>query len=99
MFTVKTPYATYTNCVWHISGKGKYTRYDIFNDEGAVMTINVPGYGKSATVVAIKDYSENKGTMALLTKHKLIKRIVDYIPSGFVVLPVVELDIDKLKAM
>lgn len=99
MFTLKTPYATYTNCVWHISGKGKYTRYEIIDEDGPVMTVNVPGYGKSDTIVAIKDYSENRGTMALLTKHKLIKKIHGYIPSGFVVLPLVELDVEKLKAM
>ena len=99
MFTLNTSFATYKNCVWHISGKGKHTRYEIFDDEGPVMTVNVPGYGKSASIVAIKDYNENQGTMALLKKHNLIKKIHGYIPSGFVMLPLVELDVDKLKAM
>lgn len=100
MFSINTEFAKYDDCVWNISGKGKYTRYEIFSvNDGPIMTVNLPGYGVSETVVAVKDYSENAGTMNFLKKHNLIKKSHGYKISGFVLLPIVELDLEKLKAM
>ena len=99
MFTLKTMYGSYENCVWGIRGKGKNIRYEIYGDDGPIMTVNVPGYGKSDKIVAIKDYSENAGIMSFLEKHGLIKQVHGYVSSGFVLMPLVELDIKKMEAM
>ena len=99
MFELHTAYGHYNNCTWNIEGSGKHTCYEIINDEGSIMTVNVPGYGKSDTIVAIKNYSENEGIMDFLKIHGLIKKIHGYVPSGFVKMPLVELDIEKLKSM
>lgn len=100
MFTYNSPYANYDDCIIDISGSGKFTRYDLVSlSEGPITTINLPGYGESETVVAIKDYSENIGMMKFLSKYKLIKRVLHYKPSGFVMLPIVELNLEKIKEM
>ena len=100
MFSINTKFARYDNCVWNIRGKGKETRYEIFSmNDGPVMTVNVPGFGLSETVVAIKSYGENVGTMEFLEGNGLIKKHHGLKISGFAILPIVELDLERLKAM
>ena len=103
MFKYKNVFrTTFNNCVWHKRGTGvkrNQVLYEIFDDEGPVACINIPEYGKSETIVAIKDYSENTGMMEFLAKHGLVKCIVGHRYSGFACIPIVELDIDKMEEM
>lgn len=51
------------------------------------------------SIVAIKDYSENAGTMDFLKNLGVVKQEIGKISSGYVMLPVVELDVEKLMSL
>ena len=100
MFTLQTKWGETDNCFIVKHGKGKNVRYDIFNDElGPMATLNLPGYGKSETVVAFKDYSENEGLLDWAKKVKLVKKWICSIPVGYTCADLVELDTKVLKSM
>ena len=81
-------------------GIGKNTRYTLFSpEEGPVAVINIPSMNKSETVIAVKDYSENAGMLDALQEAGVVKEIVSYEQSGFVNIPIVEIDQAKMLAL
>lgn len=63
------------------------------------MKINIPNFDKSHDVLAIKNYSENEGLLRLLKKKGVVIEQVGEIESGFVTIPLVKIDIEKLMAL
>ena len=54
----------------------------------AMATVNLPDVDIAEDEVAIKDYSENEGMLAALTRHKIVGRPLRYVQSGFVSIPI-----------
>ena len=107
MFKFKTRFGEYDKCEFIKEGEGTHTRYSIFSKDeenyGPIIKLNLPGYTddlkddyRREDVVAVFDYSENKGTMDFLEKIGVAKRTFGYLQSGFVEIPVVEIDAEKL---
>ena len=87
----------YVDCIIIKSGKGRHVRYDVVSRAtGPICTINIPEYGRSEDVIAIKDYSENEGVVEWLEKNKIIISVIDVVYSGFVSAPIVKIDADRL---
>lgn len=107
MFTYKSKWSNYEQCEFVKQGSGIHTRYSILSrQEGPICDLNLPGYTsglakcyQTESVVAIKDYSENAGTLNFLKKMGVVKQEIGRISSGFVQIPVVELDVDKLMSL
>lgn len=107
MFTYKSRWGDYKECEFVKSGSGIHTRYSIFSrEDGPICDLNIPGYTSGLakcyqreSIVAIKDYSENAGTMDFLKNLGVVKQEIGKISSGYVMLPVVELDVEKLMSL
>ena len=88
------------NCNVIKEGVGKNTRYSLFSpEEGPVAVINIPSLNKSETVIAVKNYSKNAGMLEALQEAGVVKEIVGYKKSGFVNIPIVEIDQAKMLAL
>lgn len=99
MFTLKTKYGNYKDCRIITKGSGKYTRYEIWdNENGSIVNVNLPGYGESETVIAI-DHNFKNDILAFLKEHNLIVEYLGEIPSGYVTLPIIRIDAEKLKKL
>lgn len=78
-------------------GTGKTKRYDLVLENGEPFTIiNIPSMNRSETVIAVKNYSENEGMLEFLQENGIIKDVVGMENSGFVSVPIVEIDVQKL---
>lgn len=107
MFTYKSRWGDCEKCEFVKQGSGIHTRYFIFSmEEGPICDLNLPGYTsglakcyQKESVVAIKDYSENEGTLDFLKNLGVVKQEIGKISSGFVRIPVVELDVEKLMSL
>ena len=110
-FTYKSPWGQVEDCyikkeVGDIPEKhgGFRTRYSIMSPEGSVCTINLfgltdqlPDEYQRPDVLAIKDYSENSGLLNFLEEQGVVRDILGSVPSGFVSVPIVLVDLDKLE--
>lgn len=93
MFQIKE----YYDCIIRKHGEGRHVRYDIVSHtEGPICSINLPEYGRAEDVIAIKDYSEDEGIVEWLEKNNIIISVEDVAFSGFVSIPIVKIDADKL---
>ena len=63
------------------------------------MKINIPNLDKSHDILAIKNYSENEGLLHLLKKKGVVIEQVGEIEPGFVTIPLVKIDIQKLMSL
>lgn len=100
MFAINTPFAKAKDCVLVQRGSGKNVRYDIISEsKGPMAILNLPGYGKSETVVAMRDDAEYSGMLSWAKRMGLIKKVFGVVPSGFIPLYIVELDVNVLKLM
>ena len=100
MFKLDTYYAQADDCFIEKRGNGNHVRYDIISEsEGPMLTLNIVGYGKSETVIALKDYSENAGTYDWAKSVGLIKRTLGIVPAGWVHAYLIELDTNVLADM
>ena len=85
------------DCYVATAGYGKEILYQLMNkEEGPVANINIPYLNQSDTVIAVKNYSENEGMLDVLKEAGVVKQIVGYVQSGFVEIPLVEIDKNKL---
>ena len=106
MFKFKTMCANADNCQIVTRGSGLNTKYEVWSEEGPECVLNLIGYHKQLDkqyrrpdVLVIKDYSENTGVLNELCRHGVVKKLIGYLSSGFVDLPVVEVDLEKLKSL
>lgn len=87
----------YYDCLIIRSGEDNHACYDIVSKtEGTICRINLPEFGQAEDIIAIKNYSENEGLVQWLEKQKIIISVVDVVFSGFVSVPIVKIDVDKL---
>jgi hypothetical protein len=63
----------------------------------AKATVNIPEVKLKPYMTIIKDYSENEGMFLALKKAGVIRSKIGEVRSGFVVLPVVRLNMKILK--
>lgn len=100
MFTLDIRFAKAGDCVLVQKGRGKNTRYEIVSEsKGPMAILNLPGYGESETVVAIRNDEAYAGMLDWAKRMGLVKKVVRTVPSGFISLYIVELDVDVLKSM
>ena len=104
MFTFRTRYCNAEDCFIRTRGAGLNTKYEVWSEEGPECTINLIGYHdcldekyRRPDVLVIKDYSENEGVLNALCYNGVVKKLICYLNSGYVKLPVVEVDLEKLK--
>ena len=94
-FDIKTSYATYTNCYFSIERYRNNDNTAIViksKNDGQIMTATVNIDKLPFNCVAIKDYSENSGIAEALVEAKVIEaEPYEYVPSGFVVIPIYKL--------
>jgi hypothetical protein len=57
----------------------------------AIATVNLPGEAIAQGEVIVKDYSENEGMLAALTKAGVVSEPIRFINTGFVICPVCRL--------
>jgi len=94
-FTYKSPYKTYNDCYFAVGryNEPKNNYLAIVNDEeGEIITCSVNldrNFDKS--VIAIKNYSENKGIDDFLKEIGVIGDVIGYVRSGWVEVPIYEL--------
>ena len=82
----------------HVEAHGK--QYLFMTDtHGPFMKINIPYLDKSKDILAIKDYGENEGLLHLLKKKGVVIEQVGEVESGFVMIPLVKIDIEKLMTL
>ena len=96
MFTFKE----YKNCHIDRQGFGAGTRYDICTKDGEIITsINYPNYGESESIIAVRDHSENAGMLDWLMAEGVVIDFLKTMPSGFILIPVVQIDVEALMAL
>lgn len=61
-----------------------------------VATVNLPNVNLGDKEIIIKDYSENEGVLKALQEKKIVGPIKRNIPTGWVLVPVVDLLITPL---
>ena len=100
----KTMYCNAKDAKIVVRGSGINARYEVWSDEGPECILNLVGYHnklekkyRRPDVLIIKDYAENTGVLNELRRHGVVKKLIGYLPSGFVELPVIEVDLEKLK--
>ncbi len=99
-FTYKGKYGEYPNCFFRV---GRYDdqslRFEIWsNKEGSITTCTVRlPFPLEKDEVHIKNYSENEGLIEFLKDFGVITNIISYRPCGYVSVPRVKLDLNKLK--
>lgn len=71
----------------------------VSDEEGPIMDVTV-NLSESVILkpdeVTIKDYSENKGILAFMQQMGFAGEVLWYCPSGFILAPVVKLNLDKI---
>jgi len=70
------------------------TAIQLVNEDGmlyATATVNLPDIELEEDVVAIKNYSENKGMLKALMEAEIIDGIVGQVPQGYVLIPLCRL--------
>lgn len=93
MFT----YHGYSDCYVERLGFGAGTRYDIVSKkEGVITCINYPNYGDSECIIAVRDHSENEGMLDWLMSQGVVIEFVKTLQSGFILIPVVQIDVEAL---
>jgi hypothetical protein len=83
---------------------GKYsngnTAFELWDKEGPIATCTVNlGQKLPPDQAYIKDYSENEGMMLSLVNAGIVLYMINLMPSGFVTVPLCQLDLDVLKEM
>ena len=63
----------------------------------AVATVNLPEIKLKKNQTIIKDYSENEGMLNSFQNVGLVKKIIGSTQTGFVVCPIIELNMEKLQ--
>ena len=63
----------------------------------AVVTVNLPNEPMMEDEAAIKNYAENAGVLSFLRENELILEVTRVVKSGYVDIPIVKLNLDKLK--
>ena len=83
------------------SGSGKDTQYIFLTSDTfePFCKINIPYLGESDTIIAVKNYSENEGLLEQLEKAGVIVEKLGEVESGFVKIPLVRIDKEKLLAL
>lgn len=100
MFTVDTRWAKADDCVMVKHGSGKNVRYDIVSiSDGPMGTLNLVGYGKDETTIAMKNSEECEGFVDWAIKSHLIKKVISTRMSGFIIVYLVELNTKTLNKM
>ena len=61
------------------------------------LTVNLPDEPMSEDEAAIKNYSENAGVISFLRENDLVTEIKRVVKSGYVNIPIVKLNLDKLR--
>lgn len=61
------------------------------------VTVNLPGEQMNEDEAAIKNYAENVGVLSFLRENDLVLEVKRVVRSGYVNIPIVKLNIDKLK--
>ena len=61
------------------------------------VTVNLPDEPMMEDEAAIKNYSENVGILTFLRDNDLITEVKRVVKSGYVNIPIVKLNIDRLK--
>jgi hypothetical protein len=56
----------------------------------ATCTVNLPNSPMGENITAIKNYSENKGMLEWLVKEGIVRDTGNYVSSGFINAPLVE---------
>lgn len=82
-------------------GEGANTRYQLMENGCPMATINIIGIQGdffTENIIAVKNYSENEGLLEELTKAGVIKSVLGHIQNGFVEIPIVEIDREKMLA-
>jgi len=68
-------------------------------EQVATVTINLPDEELEKDEVFIKNHSENEGMLDFVREIGLVKKITGYVKSGFVKVPKVKLDLEKLEEL
>jgi hypothetical protein len=63
----------------------------------ATATVNLPDEPMTEDEAAIKNYGENVGVLAFLRENDLISEVKRIARSGYVNIPIVKLNLDRLK--
>lgn len=63
----------------------------------ATLTVNMPEHSLREGEAYIKDYSENEGMLNWMEKQELVKEVLGYVKSGYVQIPRVKLDMEKIE--
>ena len=72
----------------------------LLEDEGehfATATVSLDDRRVLEGQTYIKDYSENEGMLDALKEAGIVKDVINYVNSGFVTIPLVQLDLDVLR--
>ena len=97
-FSIKTKFATYDNCFFKT---GKYadntpaihihqnTQYGVEPILTATVSLGVP---LPDGCILVKDYSENEGVLEFLKNLGVVTKVMCYLPSGYVSIPVCKYD-------
>lgn len=102
--SLEMDYCTYENCFFYTK-RDPHTKvlsiqaYYI-NEDGEIeplLTVTVGVGVLPPHQVAIKNHSENAGLLTSLQKLGIVKRVVTHITTGFVSIPICELDEEILK--
>lgn len=70
-------------------------------EEGPVFdaTVNLPEYHIQADEAFIKSYDENEGVLEFLMENDIVLSVVRYVPSGCVMVPLCQLNMEKIHAL
>ena len=71
---------------------------DSNGEQYCVASVNIADMPLGDDKIAIKNWSENEGVDTLLKEQGIIGEMVDFVPSGFVEIPIYELT-EKGKAL
>lgn len=81
--------------------KGRYsngrTAIIAKDDDGCMAftaTVNLPEYIISNDEAFIKDYSENEGVLDFLIENNIVEKVIKYVPSGYVNIPLCKLNLN-----
>lgn len=71
------------------------------SEEGPMFdaTINLPKHNIASDEAFIKNYSENEGVLEFLMENDIVLKVVYYVPSGFVMVPLCKLNMEKINEL
>lgn len=80
---------------WYLNGN---TYLELFTEDGpyAIATTNL-GKELPEDQAYIKNYSENIGMLEALQDAGIVTEVIGWVPSGFVLIPLCQLDLGKLE--